>query len=273
MKRSLRLVLLLVIVLVLDQSALAQTIILKTGQRVETQGVRRSADKIMGKIEVAGRTGEVGHAISAIAKIEFPEPQGLKNASQLLSQGQPDKALAEINPVVAFYDQFRDIPGSWWGEAAIIRVSALAAMGREIEAETLALQIQKISTDPETARAVSLRIASALVKKEQYDKALQICEAAIKDSTRPDVLADAWVMKGHVLLAKKEWDAALLAYLRVPVFYRDEQLQMPPALLGSARAYRRLDDKDRAKRALKELTDKFPKSSEAAVAQTELQKL
>jgi tetratricopeptide (TPR) repeat protein len=251
----------------------AQTIVLKTGQRVETLGVRRSTDKVMGKIQVGESSGEVGHAIASIAKIEFPEPQGLKNASELLSQGQADRALAEITPVLAFYDQFRDIRGAWWGPAAVVKVSALAALGREAEAEALAVQIQKTAPDPETARAVSLRIASALVKKEQYDKALQMVDTAIKESTKPELLADAWVTKGNVLLAQKRWDEALLAFLRVPVFYRNEKLFMPPALLGSARAYRRLDDAERAKKSLKDLIAAFPKSAEAAAAQTELQKL
>ena len=263
----------IVLLLALGRAAHSQTIILKSGQRVETRGIRRSADKIMGKIEVAGSSGEVGHPVASIAKIEFPEPQGLKNAADLLSQGQPEKALAEITPVLAFYDQFRDIPGAWWAPAAVIKVSALAALGRDLEAEPLAQQIQKTATDPETARAANLRIASALMKKQNYEKALQICEAAIKESARSEVLADAWVMKGNVLLAQKEWDGALLAFLHVPVFYRDEKLFMPPALLGSARAYRRLDDVERAKRSLKDLIAAFPKSAEAAIAQTELQKL
>src|SRR5207302_4186060 len=134
-------------------------------------------------------------------------------------------------------------------------------------------QNQPNSTDPEAARAANLRIASSLVKKQEFEKAAQICDDTIKQSTRPEVLADAWVTKGNVLLAQKDFDDALLAFLRVPVFYRDEKLFMPPALLGSARAYRRLDDVEHAKRALKDLIVQFPKSSEAAIAQTELQKL
>ncbi len=251
----------------------AQTIVLKSGQTVETRGVRRSGDMIMGKIEVAGSSGEVGHAISTIARIIFPEPQGLKSAAALLSQGQAEQALAEINPVVSFYEPFRDIAGAWWAQAAVIKVSALAALQRDAEAEPLAALIQKNTADPETARAANLRIAAALVRKEEWDKAAQICDAAIKESTRPDVLADAWVTKGTLLLAQKQWDAALLAFLRVPVFYREEKLFMPPALFGSARAYRRLDDNEHARKSLNELIAAFPKSSEAALAQTELQKL
>lgn len=272
-ERGTTLVLLIVLVLVIGHRAEAQTIVLKTGQRVDTTGVRRSGDKVMGKVQIAGTAGEVGHDVSAIAKIEFPEPQGIKRAAEFLSQGDAERALADINPIISFYESFRDLPGSWWAPAAVVKVSALAALQRDVEAEPLAAAIQKIAPDPETARAANLRIASSLVKRKEYDKAAQIVDVAIKESTRADVLADAWVTKGHILLAKNEWDAALLAFLRVPVFYREQRLYMPPAMLGSARAYRRLEDKKRAKQTLNELIATFPKAVEADTAKTELQKL
>ncbi len=265
--------LLLLVVLLFDQSAHGQTIVLKTGQQVETRGIARRGDKIMGRIEVGGTAGEVGYDASAIARIQFPEPRGIRAAQEFLSQGQPEKALAEVTPIINYYAPFKDIPGAWWSAAAVIKVSALAALQRDAEAEPLAREIQKSAADPETARAANLRIAAAFVQKMEWEKAAQICDDAIKQSTRPDVLADAWVTKGNLLLAQKEWDSALLAYLRVPVFYPEEKLFMPPALLGSARAYRRLDDLERARKSLSDLIATFPKSAEAALAQKELQKL
>jgi TolA-binding protein len=253
--------------------ATAQQIVLKNGQVVETQGIRRSGNMIMGRIEVAGRAGEIGHALDTIARINFPEPRQLKAAAEALSQGNAQKAIEEINPVMGTYEPFKEIAGSWWGAAAVIKVSALAALGRDKEAEPLAAEIQKTAPDPETARSANLRIADSLLRRDEFEKAAQIVDSVIKDSTRADVLADAWVLKGNLLMARKEWDGALLAYLHVPVFYRDERLHMPPALLGSARAYRRLDDNVRAKRSLNDLIAAFPKSAEAALAQTELQKL
>lgn len=261
------------LILAFTSLASAETIVLKTGQRIETKGLRRSGDKIMGKIEVGETIGEVGHPITSIANIDFLKPQGIDAAAALLAQGQADKALAEITPVLGFYDQFRDIPGSWWAQAAVVKVSALAALGRDVEAEALATQVQKISTDPEATRALNLRIANSLVRKLDYDKANKLVDAVIKESGQPEVLADAWVTKGNILSAQKQWDGALLAYLHVPVFYQDEKLFVPPALLGSARAYRRLDDVDRAKKSLQDLIKTFPNSAEAAAAQTELRKL
>ena len=263
----------LIIVLVLVRPIHAQSIILKTGQKVETLGVRRDREMVMAKVQVGTGNGEVGYTVAQIAKIEFPEPRGLKMAADLLTQRQPDKALAEIEPVVAYYDAFKEVPGSWWSQAALIKVSVLAALKREGAAEALADQIQKSVTDPSTARAVQVRLSSGLIRKKEFEKAIAICDAAIKESTDPEVLADAWVHKGDALSGLKEWEEALLAYLHIPVFYGDQATFLPAALLGSGRAYGRLDDAARAKKSLSELLATYPNSAEAAAAQTELQKL
>ena len=194
-------------------------------------------------------------------------------AADLLTQRQPDKALAEIEPVVAYYDAFKEVPGSWWSQAALIKVSVLAALKREGAAEALAEQIQKSVTDPNTARAMQVRLSSGLIRKKEFEKAMVICDAAIKESTDPEVLADAWVHKGDALSGLKEWEEALLAYLHIPVFYGDQTAFLAPALLGSGRAYERLDDAARAKKSLGDLVAAYPNSAEAAAAQTELQKM
>ena len=141
------------------------------------------------------------------------------------------------------------------------------------EAEALGEEIRRNATDPETARAAQLQLVPGLVRNEKFDQALQLCDNVIKDSAKPVVLAEAWVRKGDVFLAQRQWDSALLAYLHIPVFYPEEKLSMPPALLGSARAFRGLDDLERAKKSLADLTTEFPKSPQAEMAQAELKKL
>ena len=265
--------LVLVLVLVIGKAAYGQAIILKTGQKVDTLGFRRESDMVMGKVQVGTGSGEIGYHLSQIAKIEFPEPRGLKNAADLMTQGQPEKALAEIEPVLGFYQGYKEVPGGWWAQAALVKVSVLAALQREPEAESLAADIQKSVTDPETARGAQLRLTPALIRKRDFEKAIAICDAAIKESADPQILANAWVNKGDALFAQKQWDTALLAYLRVPVFFADEKIVMPAALLGSGKASARLDDKAQATRSFNDLSSAFPKSAQAAVAQAELQKM
>jgi len=264
---------LLLLLLAAVASASAQDIILQSGQKIETQGLRRDGDMVMGKVQVGGGSGEVGYHLPQIAKVEFPEPGALQTASDLFLKGQLDKAMAEINPVVTYYAPFKDVPGNWWAQAALIKVSVLAAQQKEKDAEALANEIQKSANDPDMARAAQLRLVGAFIKSGELDKAIGICDTAIKSSTDTTTLATAWIAKGDALLAQKEWDGALMAYLHVPVFYHDEKIFLPAALLGSGRAYRRLNDNDRAKKALNELIKTYPQSAEAKDAQAELKKL
>ena len=266
-------VLVIVLLIVIVRPTHAQSITLKTGQKVETLGVRRDHDMVMGKVKVGAGSGEVGYNVAQIARIDFPEPRGLKTATDLLGQRQPEKALTEIEPVLAYYGTFKDLPGAWWSQAALVKVTILAALKRDADAEALADEIQKVVSDPNTARAVRVRLSTGLIRKKEFEKAIAICDAAIKESEDPQVLADAWIHKGDALSGLKEWDGALLAYLHIPVFYNDQAAFLPPALLGSGRAYWRLDDAARAKKSLGDLIATYPQSPEAAVAQTELQKM
>ena len=264
---------LLVLTIVIAQSARTQSILLKTGQTIETKGVRRSGDVVMIKVQVGASNGEVGYRASTIAKIAFPEPLQLKTTAAFLSEGQPEKALADIEPITKYYESFRDIPGNWWAPAALLKVSALSGMQLDKEAKKLGDEIRKNVIDPETARAAQLQLVAGLLRRSEYDEALQLCNGVIKESVKAEVLAEAWVRKGDAFLAQRQWDDAVLAYLHVPVFYEKEKRWMPPALLGSARAFRGLEDLEEAKRSLNDLTVGYPKSAQAEIARTELQKL
>ncbi len=262
------------LLLVLVPSSLsAQNILLKTGQTIETKGVRRSDDMVMGKVQVGSSGGEVGYQAAVIAKINFPEPPQLNTTAALLSQGEPAKALAEIAPVIKYYEPFRDIPGNWWAQGALLKVSALAGMKLDKEAKALGQEIRRHATDPETARAAQLQLVSGLMRKEDFAQALQLCDAVIKEGTDRGVVAEAWVRKGDALLAQRQWDSAVLAYLHVPVFYETEERWMPEALLGSARGFRGLDDRERAKKSLQDLTTEYASSAQAEIARAELQKM
>ncbi len=264
--------LVLLFVLFLVRAVHAQAIILKSGQTIETKGIRRSGDIVMTKVQIGASSGEVGYRAATIAKIAFPEPSQLKTTVTLLSQGQPERALADIEPIVKYYEHFRDIPGNWWAPAALLKVSALSRMQLDKEAERLGDEIRKSATDPETTRSAQLQLVAGFVRKGEDDKALRLCDAVIRESAKSDVLAEAWVHKGDALFAQRQWDGAVLAYLHVPVFYENEKLWMPTALLGSARAFRALEDLERAKQSLEDLNNGYPKSAEAEIARAELQK-
>ena len=246
------------------------TIVLKDGRSVTTGNLRRSGGNVMTTVQVGTGTGEIGYGVNTIARIEFPEPPGIKQARDFLAQGKEGEALAALRPVMIGQEPFRDVPGNWWTQAAQLQINALLRAGRESEAETLINELAKAATDPETANMARVQQAAIWTRKGQHDKALAVYDAVIKESKNRDALALAWLNKGNSLLALRKWEPAILAYLQVPVFYADKKLLVPQALLGGAWGMEGLQDFAGAEAKLNELIEDFPTSPEATTAKTEI---
>lgn len=246
---------------------------MKDGKTVSAGSLRRTGDNVMATVQIGAGSGEVGYAVASIAKIEFPEPPQIRAASDLLLHGKNAEALAQIDPVVLYYSIFKDVPGNWWVAAAKIKLKALVNLKKDSDAESLIGDLVGASTDPEAVLSARVLMAAGWARKGQHEKAMAVCDEAIKQSTNEETLAQAWLGKAQSLAALKEWDGALLASLHVPVLYPEQKILMPPAILVSARAYAELDDNDRAQKACEELIATFPTTPEATAAKVQLQKI
>ncbi len=273
----------LVLGLAVAGTAPAQNILMKDGRTIATKGLRRQGNTIMATVEIPApatgekpaqpQTGEVGYAIAQIAKLDFPEPAQMRTVPDLIVGGKSAEALAQIEPVVKYYESFRDAPGSWWDEAALLKVEALQAVGNFKDAEALIESLARSSSDPETARAAKVFIAAGLTRRGEHARAVELFEQVMKETTKPATLASASVNKGQSHLALKQYELALLAFLEIPVFFPTQKLLVPQSMLGSARAYFALEDLPRAKATLEELLKDYGSSSQAAEAKAELQKV
>jgi len=267
------LLLTLLCILLASVHAQAQNMVMKNGQVVAGVNLRRSGASVLTQAAVAGVAGDVAYPVSSIAKIEFPEPPEITEATDLMVQGKTADALAKINPVVAAQAPFKDIPGNWWAQAAQIKLAALGATpGSEADSEMLISDMLN-AADPEVVLYARLRQAVNLARKGNSKQAITVCDAVIKQSKRKATLAEAWYTKGSGLLQESQYDAAQLALLHIPVYYSDQKLLMPGALLKSSRAYSGNEDYANAKATLEELMKNYPGSVEAVQAKTELKKV
>ena len=271
------------ILLLAAASASAQNIVLKDGKIVATKGLRRQGETIMATVEIPlpaidgkpakVQTGEVGYPLAQIAKLDFPEPAQLRTVPDLILAGKAPEALVLIEPVVKYYEPFRDAPGSWWDEAALLKTEALQAMGNYQDAEPLIQNLARVAGDPETARAAKVFVAAGLTRRGEHAKAIALFDEVMKETVNPQTLATASVNKGQSHLALKQYESALLAFLQVPVFYPSQKLLVPQALLGGAKAYAGLEDLPRARTTLAELLKDYAAAPQAAEARTELEKV
>ncbi len=254
----------------------AISIVTKDGQTVTTTGVRRAGATVMAKVRRNdGGEGEAGYEVANIVRMEFPEPGQLKIANGLLAQGRADEALKELAPIVAYYAPFKDIPGNRWTPLALLALDAYSRLGRDADADALAAELGRLgAVPPNVQRAITIRKGVSLERGGKHQEALALLEPIARDENAPpQALPEAWLAMGAADLALGRDKAALLAYLHVPVYVPDQALVMAPALLGSATAYLKLDDKTRARDSLQQLITAYPGSREAAEARDRLQKL
>ena len=255
-------------------------IVTKAGQTIPTLGLRRDGSTVLARIKTAdGSIGEVGYDVSTIAKIDFPEAPQIKAATDLLDQGRADEAYKQLVPVTAYYAPFRDVPGNWWAPLAILQVDALNRLGRDAEAESIVADLTRLGlASPEMLRSVKIRQGVALERKavtpSDHRKVLEFLQPIVTDATAmPTEVAEGWLSLGAAHLALREYKPALLAYLHIPLYTPERANLMSPALLGSAVAFIGIDDKERARTALKTLVDKYPGAPEITEAKNRLQRL
>lgn len=270
----------LLLAAVMAVSALAQThaasnftVHLKDGRNLVATAVSRSGSNIRVTVSLgpAGMS-QMGFPIANVTSIDFPESPVLKSAAGLLAQGKAAAALAILNPVVAEQAGFQEVPGNYWAKAANLKLQALVALGKLAEAEAMAAAVGQ-KEGPEQTLQARLQIARGWAKAGNTTKAAVVFDEVIAKSTRPATLAQAWVSKGEGQLEAKDFDGALLSFLRVPIFYSDQATIMPAALLGSARAYAGVGDSSRERETLQQLTTEYAQSPEAATAKDMLKHL
>lgn len=247
--------------------AFAQRYILKDGRVVNHADVTLKDNSLVRAL--AGGGGEVAYPLSQIVRLDWPEPEELEQARQLVAAGKNAEAEEKITPLYRQFAPFSKLPGSWWSDAAIIRARAILGQQKYPEAERAAREIMSGSPDADTVIAAQLIMARVQMALDKVDIADAMLDEIMRKDASSEIEARAVVLRGDIAYARKEFEKALGFYLQVPAFYGTEDAVMPVALLGSARSYRGYGDTARAERAYLDVIVTYPDSVEAAAAKRE----
>ena len=175
-----------------------------------------------------------------------------------MKEGSPQKAERFLKPLVR-----EGAPGAQDPELLSTLSSALTAQGRYKEALPLASACLKLARDP-ASRARAL-IAAAQIQKALgnfQEAAAQADEAMLLQPEGP-VNAEARLLAGDLLAARKDFLGAAKAYMTVAVL-NDDPAVTPRALTLAADAYRRGGNSVEAQKAEDELHNRFPSSPQAS---------
>ena len=161
--------------------------------------------------------------------------------------------------MLAYYAPFRDIPGSWWTPLAMLQLDTLSRLGRQGEADAVATELGRLAVvPPDVQRALKIRQARPWSATASTRRHWPSSNPSPRRKHPPQALPEAWLTAGEANLALGRNKLALLSYLHVPVYVPERALFMAPALLGSAVAYGRLEDKTHARESLQQLITVYP---------------
>jgi tetratricopeptide (TPR) repeat protein len=249
----------------------AQTFYFNDGRKASMPEARIKGSNIVVPLTVNGTTdagsAEITLPISTLSRIDWPAPPALAAANADLKADKPADALKKIDAVLGDQEIFREIPGSWWNQGAVIKAVALARLGKDVDADVMIERMKRAKADSADIARADIAVINQLIasgKTAEADTRMEKLQGAASDE---ESLAAIAVLKASILAKAGRTEEALLAYLRVPVFSPTAESQMPAALLGAVRAYQKLGDTDRAASTLSKLTTRFPNSPEAAQAQ------
>lgn len=248
----------------------AQRYVLNNGTALKADDVKLSGNALVQEIPLpGGGSAERRYLLNTVARLEWPEPAELAQATAQIAAGQPKEALDTITPVYRLFGPFTKTPGSWWTPAAALRLQALIdSKASSAEITSAAREIMTSATDPEAVGTAKLALAQVDARDGRDSLATAMIDEIVSDAPA-GVRARAWLLRGDLALKRQAFEDAIESYLRVPAFFGTLDELMPAAILGSARAYKGYGDNARAERAYLDVIDTYPDSSEAAIAKKE----
>lgn len=262
---------LLVFAVVAAGSAFGQAIVLKDGNRVFSSEFSINPE---GKIVRTVQIGE-NKAISILDKknidsLEWPYPAELTESADLLAKGKTDDAIAVLKKGRDFFEHFEGIEGNWYVDIYFAYIEALNQGGKfdEVVKSLPALRALKLSD----AQKMRLRIIQLDIERQttsDYAGIIVEAQSILKETDDSAIGASLWAIMADVYTRKKEWEKALLAYLRIPVFYGTQMQRVPEAELNAAKTLIKMKRYEDANAFLARIGESYPGSPIAESAAKE----
>ena len=220
--------------------------------------------------------------LSEVTEVIWPLPSRLKEAQANVSRGEPAKALDNVEAVLKFFEPIKNVPGSWWARASIVKLDALDRLENDAATEAFLVGFEKeeAAKAPEVATQIQLARLMLRARKGAHDEVIKESTELLAKVDTAELQARLHIVKGNSLYAAKKYEAAMATYLRVPVFFGSETELVPKALLGAARSFRGMDSpavRDQkleavSNRYLYDIIVSYPVSKEAEEAKKMLPK-
>ncbi len=244
----------------------AQTLTLKNGKTFKFAEVRVENGRIMVPMTIEGEIAELSYPIGEVVSMKFPEPEEIiKIARRLVAAGKYDEAMTALEPIIKIFEPFKTISGSYWAACSAISLECFSGLGKNKEFDDL-LQEFGIFKFPKGSpghlHLETIRMTH-YVRNGKMTEAEEILAFLEKHALNDEQNAALSLVRGDIQFKKQDYEHAIYAYLRLPVFHHPLEHLQPRALNGALRCYTALGKESLAKRTQAELIEGYPTSIEA----------
>ncbi len=256
--------------LVLAGMAQGQSIILKDGTKLGPTQFKIEGGKVMKLVKIGEQTSKAALPMNSVAKLEWPVSEELVTGSKLMAEGKTAEAMAVLKQGVDLFEPFKDIEGNWYADLSFAYVEALVQKGEvtDVVKALPGLKSLKLSD----AQKLKLKIIQLNMDRQtgaNADAVVGQAQNILSETDDSGVGASLWTIIGDVYFKQKLWEKALLAYLRVPVFYGTQVQKVPEAEFLSAQCLAKMKRFEDAQSYYKRLIETYPGSTVAEKAAKE----
>ncbi len=262
---------LLVFAVVAAGSAFGQAIVLKDGNRVFSSEFSISPEgKIVRTIQIGENKATTILDKKNIDSLEWPYPAELTESADLLAKGKTDEAIAVLKKGRDFFEHFEGIEGNWYVDIYFAYIEALNQGGKfdDVVKSLPSLRALKL-TDAQKMRLRIIQLDIERQTSSDYTGVLVEAQGILKETDDSAIGASLWALIADVYSRKKDYEKALLAYLRIPVFYGTQMQRVPEAELNAAKTLIKMKRYEDANAFLARITESYPGSPVAETATKE----
>ena len=216
------------------------------------QFAERAGLRILLALYYENKPDEAAGEAAALKPSLIPPEVGRWLGLREMEAGDPKRAEHFLSPLVK-----DGLPGASDAEIQGTLASALVAQGKYRAALIPAEACLKLARDP-SSRARALLVAAEIQQAmNNLPQAASMGEEAMLLQPEGPINAEARILSGDILMARKEYDAAAKAFMTAALLH-DDAVLTPKALAKAAIAYQKASNSFEAQKALAELRKRFP---------------
>jgi tetratricopeptide (TPR) repeat protein len=258
------------VLLAAASQGVAQSIVLKDGSKLGPDQFKIEEGKVMKIVKVGSNVATSVLQMSGVLKLEWPTPVELTEGTALLASGKTEEGLAMLKKGRDLFEPFKEVPGNHFADLSFAYVEALGQAGKfedTIKAMP-ALRLLKL-TDAQKTKLKIIQLNIERQTSSDYASIIAQAQNILSETDDSAVGASLWMIQGDVYYKQKQWEKALLAYLRVPVFYGSQVQRVPEAEMAAAGALAKMRRFEDAAGFYKRIIESYPGSGMAEKAKTE----